>query len=237
MNNKFDFLIDYKYYGRPRLNEDELDDMLNLTPDAQPQADQQQPPADTPPPAMDAAPEGEPMPIDTPPPAEGEPMPADVPAEQPAMETPSTEGNAVELDVTQLVLKQDEINKNVQATLDQISQLMKSNEDLKLSVDTQLKDIEQKNQNTVNDLKQELEKRNPTPMEQLSLRSMSSFPYNIKLSDYWKPTTEDKYKYQIANPNEPNQSVETQAPVDQEYILKQSDVMTGYDETFVKKSF
>lgn len=241
MKNSFDFLTDYKYYGRRRLNEDELDDMLNLTPDAQPQ-DNVAPSGDAPEQAQMPAQDGATIP------QMGTEQPMDAPAENAdEQQPPSTNDNAVELDVTQLVLKQDEINKNVQATLDQISQLMKTNQELKASVDSQLKGFEEKNEKTIDSLKQEFEKRNPTPIEQLSLRSLSSFPYNIKLTDYWKPTEEDKYKYQIANAkvdvnSDPKFTVNTENlpnvnPPEQEYVLKQSDVMRGYDENFVKNSF
>ena len=35
-------------------------------------------------------------------------------------------------------------------------------------------------------LKAEIEKRNPTPVEKLSLRSKNSYPFNVSPEEYWK---------------------------------------------------
>jgi len=73
----------------------------------------------------------------------------------------------------------------------------------------------------------------------LQMRSLSSFPYNVKLTDYWVPSQEDKNKYAIANAglNNNENSSENVEQKDQEYVLKQSDVMKDYNENTVRKSF
>lgn len=232
----FDFLTNYKYYGRRRslLKEDELDDALGLgdaTPESNQQPDQQQAPA------QDAqAP-------DTPSTNVAQPIQSD---NQPPIEN---EGGAkVEVDVSQLVLKQEEITQSVQSVLDKLENLIKNNDSLKSELNKKIEDLEGKTQDTANKMQQEFQRRTPTPVEKLQLQSLYSFPYNIKLTDYWKPTTEDQYKYAVANVktnanDDPTFNVDVnklqniQKPTDNEYILKQSEIMQGYNENFIKNSF
>ena len=64
-------------------------------------------------------------------------------------------------------------------------------------------------------LKQELEKRNPTPIEKLDLRTVNdSYPFNVKPNDYWK-TKEETSNYRVGGD-------ETEVP--EQYDLHQSDV-------------
>jgi hypothetical protein len=73
----------------------------------------------------------------------------------------------------------------------------------------------------IDQLEKEIEKRNPTPIEKLEMRSMSSFPYNIKLTDYWS----DKEGYDVSEPE------------NQEYILTQQDVDDDYSESDIRNTF
>ena len=74
--------------------------------------------------------------------------------------------------------------------------------------------------NKIDDLEKEIEKRNPTPVERLEMRSMNSFPYSVKLTDFWQ----DKEGYEATEENE------------EEFVLKQSDV-DNYNEKDIRKSF
>ena len=47
--------------------------------------------------------------------------------------------------------------------------------------------------NKIEDLEKEIEKRNPTPVEKLEMMSLDSFPYSVKLTDYWA----DKEGYDV----------------------------------------
>ena len=224
--NNFDFLTSYNYYGRrPKnaLNEDELDDALGLSDTASDTAavtDDTIPSAsgDT---SMNATD------IQT---ALNNELPTD------AAPAPSGTENAVQLDVTQLVQKQDEINKTVQDVLSKISELIKGNETLKSEMDSKLEAFGAQSEERSKNMSKELEMRIPTPIEKLQLQSLHSFPYNVKLTDYWQPTQEDKYKYAIGNAKEqPLETNEVPTKPD-EYILKQSDIMKGYDENFIKRT-
>jgi hypothetical protein len=75
--------------------------------------------------------------------------------------------------------------------------------------------------NKIDDLEKEIEKRNPTPVERLEMRSMDSFPYSVKLTDFWK----DKEGYEA-----------TKIQKKKNLFLRQSDV-ENYDEKDIKASF
>lgn len=232
---RFDYLTKYNYYGRDLLREDELDDALGLTSNEpeEPKQDDQQAPPDQSTPTDQAATDGEAPAMDQP--AEAAPEP----------QSDAPKDNAVQLDITQLVLKQQEMTQTVQDVLSKVGELMKSNETLKTDISQKIQDIENKAQQNTNSVKQELQKRNPTSLEQLQLRSMSAYPFSVKLEDYWQPTQEDKYRYAIGNAKETNPTADAtalglpdvQKTAPEEYILKQSDVMRGYDENYIKKSF
>jgi hypothetical protein len=52
------------------------------------------------------------------------------------------------------------------------------------SMTNQLKSMEAIS-NKIDGLEKELEKRAPTPEEKIEMRSLSSYPYNLKLTDFW----------------------------------------------------
>ena len=58
-------------------------------------------------------------------------------------------------------------------------------------------------------LKQEFEKRNPTPTEKLNLRSLDSYPFNVNPVDYWKEkSTTSNYKPYSDNDESPTEEYE-----------------------------
>lgn len=78
--------------------------------------------------------------------------------------------------------------------------------------------------NKIKDLKSEIEKRNPTPIEKLEMRSMDSYPYNIKPSDYWKEK-EKKSDYRVMPDDK------------EEYTITQNDLNSGFDPKALSDSF
>jgi hypothetical protein len=76
----------------------------------------------------------------------------------------------------------------------------------------------------IDDLEHEVEKRNPTTVEKLEMRSLDSFPYNIKLSDFWAEKGE---RYDTGS--------EEKKP--EEYVLTQQDVDNDYIESDIEDSF
>ena len=106
-----------------------------------------------------------------------EPAAAEEPMPEP-MEEPASDD--VEVDVTSLV-KGSEEAKNAADVASKNSEMLLQ----------KLTDLESRmaNMTAISDkiegLEQEIIKRNPTPVEKLEMRSLSSAPFNQKLTDYW----------------------------------------------------
>ncbi len=126
-------------------------------------------------------------------------------------------GDEVEVDVTSLVKGSEEAKQSADNASQNTDTLLAKFQELESRVGA-MAAISDK----IETLEKEIIKRNPTPIESLEMRSMKSFPYNIKLTDYWKdvegydPDGEQKEK---------------------EYVLTQDDVDADFADASVKKSF
>jgi hypothetical protein len=136
-----------------------------------------------------------------------------------ATETPETstgtDDGSVEIDVTDIVGKTEATKTSVEGMSSKMDELLNKLSDLESQVSGMDNVI-----NKIDDLEKEIEKRNPTPVERLEMRSMNSFPYSVKLTDFWQ----DKEGYEATEENE------------EEFVLKQSDV-DNYNEKDIRKSF
>jgi hypothetical protein len=74
-------------------------------------------------------------------------------------------------------------------------------------------------------LEKEIIKRNPTPVEKLEMRSLDSYPYSQKLTDFW---ADKEGAYNVMGNKEPKKK---------EYVLTKDDIDSGYSDTNIKKSF
>ena len=131
------------------------------------------------------------------------------------MEEPS--GDDVEVDVTSLVKGSEEAKKSADMANKNTEMLLQKLTDLesRISVMDALS-------NKIEGLEQEIVKRNPTPVEKLEMRSLSSAPFNQKLTDYW---ADKEGQYDVMNKQK------------KEYVLTKDDVDAGYSEANIKKSF
>lgn len=150
--------------------------------------------------------------------------PEETPEELPAEEMPVDQeiepaGDEVELDVTELVRGSEAAKESADAANEKIAQLM----DMVNKLETQLSGMSTIT-NKIDDLEKEIERRNPTPVEKLEMRSLDSFPYNIKLSDFWAEKGE---RYDTGS--------EEKQP--EEYVLTQQDVDNDYIESDIEDSF
>ena len=127
-------------------------------------------------------------------------------------------GDEVDVDVTELVQGSEEATDAANKANMKTSKLLRKFADLERRV-AQMDDLSQK----IDGLGKEIARRNPTPVEKLEMRSMDSFPYNIKLSDYFKE----------ADPNANLDGVK-KAP---EYILKKDDLDTKFIDSSIKNTF
>jgi hypothetical protein len=149
---------------------------------------------------------------------EPQPVQQTPPSIQAAIEQP--QGDEVELDVTQLVNGTDEVKMNTDLSLKKMDDIL-----------SQFKELESKLDNMsamstkIDNLEQEVISRNPKPVEKLEMRSLNSYPYSIKLSDYWNE------KHPGYDP------LGSKSEAEKEYVLKQSDIEDEYSESEVKNSF
>ena len=123
---------------------------------------------------------------------------------------PGPDDNVVDID--DLTSAQDETKEEIAG--------LNANFDKLLGVVDKFLTALDKNDEKISQLKQELEKRNPTPIEKLDLRSVNdSFPYNVKPTDYWKDK-EETSNYRVGGDvnNTPEQ-----------YELHQSDIDNATD--------
>jgi hypothetical protein len=147
-----------------------------------------------------------------------EPAIGNEPAMEPAPAAPVED--EVELDVTQLV----QGTEDAKASADMATQKM---EDLLMKfseLESQLANMSSIT-SKIDDLEHQIEKRNPTPEEKLEMRSFDSYPYNLKLTDYW---AEKEGAYNVLDNGEDKTK---------EYVLTQDDVNNEYSESNVKDSF
>ena len=125
---------------------------------------------------------------------------ADMGAEQ-----PGPDDNVIDID--DLTTAQDETNQVVQDLNTKFEKL--------LGVVDKFEKFIDKNDSEIASLKQELEKRNPTPIEKLDLRTVNdSYPFNVKPNDYWKEK-EETSNYRVGG---------DEMEVPEQYDLHQSDI-------------
>lgn len=142
---------------------------------------------------------------------------SDVDDESLPVEAPEDE---VELDVTELVNSTDEAKMAADEANSKVDQLM----GMVSKLETQLGDISTIGAK-IDNLENELEKRAPTPEEKIEMRSFDSYPYNLKLTDFWKT---QEGKYDVLGDESEGQP--------EEYTLTQDDVDSEYSESDVRSS-
>lgn len=126
-----------------------------------------------------------------------------------------TEDDAVEIDITDLVNNTEELKQDSQDTNSKIENLV----NMFSKLENQLQSME-KISTKIEKLEKEIQHRNPTPKEKLEMRSLDSYPYSMKLTDYWNDKTD-----------------ELKSETDKEYVLTQDDIDSDYSEVSVKNTF
>ena len=144
--------------------------------------------------------------------AEPTSAPAPAPAPEPA-------NDDVEVDVTSLVKGSEEAKKSADMANHNTQILLHKLSGLEARIGNMDK-ITAK----IDGLEKEIIKRNPTPVEKLEMRSLSSYPYSQKLTDYW---ADKKGPYDVMG-NEDEKK---------EYTLTKDDVNADYSDSNIKKSF
>lgn len=146
--------------------------------------------------------------------------------------------NEVEIDVSDLVSKQEEIVSKFDEMISSINGIKANFDSQNEKVAKQVASIAQKIEQGVGDLKKEMIKRNPTPNEKLKVQSMNSFPYNVSLSDYWKPADdEDEEAIAMSGSDEKNFLDKMVDSKEEKFDLSLKDIEDGYSDISIKNSF
>ena len=147
-----------------------------------------------------------------------EPDAAEEPMEEPMpepMEEPASDD--VEVDVTSLVKGSEEAKDAADMASKNSEMLLQKLNDLEARM-ANMTAISDK----IEGLEKEIIKRNPTPVEKLEMRSLSSAPFNQKLTDYW---ADKEGAYDVMNKKP------------KEYVLTKDDVDSTYSDAGVRKTF
>ena len=155
---------------------------------------------------------------------------AEIPNEEPATNDmpdmnattePAPQEEEVELDVTQLVQGTEEAKQMASQNNQKMDDLLNKFNELTGKLNS-MDAISSK----IDNLEHQVEKRMPTPKEKLEMRSLDSYPYSLKLTDYW---AEKDGQYDVMNNGK--------EPQKKEYILTKDDVNSDYNESNIKNSF
>jgi hypothetical protein len=135
---------------------------------------------------------------------------------------PKTTKEAEGINVTDIVNKVGDVENKVESSDNNLDQIMDtiSNLEQKLSGMEQIL-------NKINDLESKIEETMPkTPEQKLELRSLDSYPYNVKLDDFWK---KDIPGYEIEKSNK-------ESFKKKDLVLTQDEV-NDYSDLDVRDSF
>lgn len=153
-----------------------------------------------------------------------DPMGAD-PMEDQMGDEPADDGETIDIDgltraEEKLNVKQNHIGRDLSKVDNRITTLIKTINNLLTKVDSNNSEIES--------LKAEFEKRNPTQTEKLNLRSLDSYPFNVKPNEYWAEKAKQG-GYEVYSDND--------EPTTKEYVITNDDVDNPSDDianTFFK---
>ena len=136
-------------------------------------------------------------------------------------------GDEVEVDVTDLVKTSNELKTSSSETNQKMAELIDKFNTLSSQMDNMSKlskNIEVLD-TKIKDVETEIVRRNPTPTEKIEMRSLDSFPYNIKLSDFWSDNADKLSDQSKVSDDKPK-----------EYVLTK-DEADDYSESDIKDSF
>jgi len=130
------------------------------------------------------------------------------------------------IDVDDLTDAQEKVNDKVNSVGRDLGNVDKKIGKLIGAIET-LQNMFNQNNEKIEDLKREIEKRNPTQTEKLNLRSIDSYPFVDKPTDYWAKKTANS-NYSVYGDND--------EPTTQEYVITNNDV-DDFTERDIEDSF
>ena len=134
-----------------------------------------------------------------------------------------------EIDVTAIVKGSDDAKEMAQQAVtvgQQNSSYLQSLTDKLSNLEAQLTKMD-----TIASKISTIEQNFKTPEEKLELRSLDSYPFNMKLSDYWeeKASTDKNYRISTGENNEDGEKTE--------YVIDPKNLGADYSEDQIKSSF
>ena len=179
------------------------------------------PPMDNPN-AMDGDPNGEMPPMDGPNMMGGDPnaMGDEEDIEDIDMETEQS-GDEV-IDVDELTQSQETTEFKVDNVDDKLNKVLK--------IISKFNDAIEANDQKIEDLKKEFQKRNPTAEETLNLRSLASYPFSERPDEYWKKQQQEHPNYNVISDNDVSTADEQK-----EFEIRKGDI-DNFNERDIMKS-
>lgn len=136
-------------------------------------------------------------------------------------ETSPMEDDDEVIDVDELTSAQEKSEIKIDGVNDKLTRL--------LGVIIKFQTALDQNSRKIEDLKAELEKRNPTPTEKLNLRSLDSYPYNVTPQEYWSKDIAHKDNYMVNANNDIDTSKENKI-----FRITDNDIKGGNDREIYK---
>ena len=165
--------------------------------------------------AMDGDPNGEMSPMDDP-----NAMGDEEGIEDIDMETEQP-GDEV-IDVDELTQSQETTEFKVDNVDDKLNKVLK--------IISKFNDAIEANDQKIEDLKKEFQKRNPTAEETLNLRSLASYPFSERPDEYWKKQQQDHPNYNVISDNDVSTADEQK-----EFEIRKGDI-DNFNERDIMKS-
>ena len=165
--------------------------------------------------AMDSDPNGEMSPMDDP-----NMMGDEEGIEDIDMETEQP-GDEV-IDVDELTQSQETTEFKVDNVDDKLNKVLK--------IISKFNDAIEANDQKIEDLKKEFQKRNPTAEETLNLRSLASYPFSERPDEYWKKQQQDHPNYNVISDNDVSTADEQK-----EFEIRKGDI-DNFNERDIMKS-
>ena len=131
------------------------------------------------------------------------------------------------IDVDDLTDSQEDTEKKID--------YMNSKLDSVLPLIDKFVDMITKNNAQIEDLKHEIEERNPSEIEKLNLRSQDSMPFNVKPEEFWKEKAAERPNYEISMDNSVPNSKE--AEDGKQYTIRKGDIANSGNLKAISDSF
>ena len=237
---RFQQICEYSFITKPVLNEEGDDEEGQQPQGGNPQDDMQQPPMAGPDGNSDMMPQGNESqpPVDNgmnQPQQGGDAMNQPPVPEQPASEIPDDMDKSEEgddnvdtmqdgdevVDVDDLTNAQETTEVKIDGVNDKLQNL--------LAVTTKFIAAVDQNNQKIDDLRAEFERRNPSQEEKFNIRSQASAPYSETPRGFWDKKTQDS-NYNVIYNNDVDPDKE-----DKEYVIRKGDI-NGNDDRMLAKS-